>query len=72
MNDTPSTETDRACRLYEATLRAIAIRTEEPGAALIARKSLACVEPVLQMEKAGNGPKPATETPSDAELTPIA
>ena len=44
MSGDVATETDRALRLFETTLRVIAERTEDPGSALIARNTLACVE----------------------------
>ncbi len=44
MSEAAAAEASSVLRLYESTLRAIAARTEDPGAALIARKTLACVE----------------------------
>ncbi len=43
MSEAAATETSRFLRLFETTLRAIAERTEDPGAALIARNTLVCV-----------------------------
>ena len=43
MSETAAIETNRVLRLFETTLRVIAKRTEDPGAALIARNTLACV-----------------------------
>ncbi len=47
-----ATETNRALRLFETTLRAIAKRSEDPGSALIARNTLACVAAERQERKA--------------------
>ncbi len=44
MSEAAATETSRFLRLFETTLRAIAERTEDPGSALIAGNTLACVE----------------------------
>ncbi len=52
MSEAPATETNRTLRLYEMTLRAIAERTEDPGSALIAGNTLACVEAERQQRQA--------------------
>ncbi len=52
MNASAATVTNRTLRLYETTLRAIAERTEDPGSALIARNTLACVEAERQERRA--------------------
>ncbi len=44
MSGAVATETNRTLRLFETTLRALAKRMEDPGSALIARNTLACVE----------------------------
>ncbi len=44
MSEAANTETNRTLRLFETTLRAIAARTEDPGSALIASNTLACIE----------------------------
>jgi hypothetical protein len=52
MSQAANTETTRVLRLYESTLRAIARRTEEPGSALIASRTLARITAERQERKA--------------------
>ncbi len=52
MSEAATTEASRTLRLFETTLRAIGERTEDPGAALIARNTLACVAADRQRRQA--------------------
>lgn len=52
MSEAPGTATNRTLRLFETTLQVIAKRTEDPGSALIARNTLACIEAEREERKA--------------------
>ncbi len=52
MSEAAAAEASRVLRLYESTLRAIAARTEDPGSALIAGNTLACVAAERQRRQA--------------------
>ncbi len=52
MSEAATTEASRTLRLFETTLRAIAGRTEDPGSALIASNTLACVAAERQQRQA--------------------
>ncbi len=52
MSEAAGTETSRVLRLFETTLWAIAKRTEDPGSALIASNTLACVAAERQRRQA--------------------